>query len=196
MHEMIKKIEDLERRAIGILDSCQWDLASEEGGAIVDEIKDLADAKKNCWKACYYEEAVMAMRQAEEEPRYGDERMGYDNWRYRSGRFAPTGKGHRTGYIPQADWDDVDQTLGDMYMKRADMRSDSKHGKTYDSWANARKHYHDTKDPNSKLEMDNKTMEYMGETVDTFREMWKDADPSMKKKMKMDLSNLVGEMTV
>lgn len=193
MHDMIKRIENLEEKALSILECGEWNLASEEGGAIVDEIKDLADAKKNCWKACYYEEVVKAMKQAEEEPRYG-ERAGYDNWRYSSGRFAPTGKGHRTGYIaPLVDWDEPEpMRMG----YSGNMRSSSKYGQTYDRYSDARRHYHDTKDPNAKMDMDNSAMEYMGDTIHTFREMWKDADPAMKKKMKMDLTNLVGEMTV
>lgn len=67
---------------------------AEEAGEVVDMIKDLAEADKACWEACYYKSIVEAMEKADEE----SERMGYDNWRYSSGRFAPTGRGTRSGY--------------------------------------------------------------------------------------------------
>lgn len=60
-------------------------------GEVVDMIKDLASAEKDCMEACYYETVTEAMSE-------GEERKGYDNWRYASGRFAPKGRGTRTGY--------------------------------------------------------------------------------------------------
>lgn len=66
---------------------------TEEMGEVVDMIKDLASAEKDCMEACYYETVTDAMSGE-------DERAGYDRWRYASGRFAPKGRGTRTGYTP------------------------------------------------------------------------------------------------
>lgn len=74
---------------------------THEMGDVVDMIKDLAEAEEKCWKACYYKHVVHAMEEESKEM----ERMGYDNWRYSSGRFAPTGHGHRSGYRPGEDID-------------------------------------------------------------------------------------------
>lgn len=66
-----------------------------ESGQVIDMIKDLSEVEKNCWKAEYYKAVTVAMEE------YGDDDddvMGYDNWRYASGRFAPTGRGHFAGY--------------------------------------------------------------------------------------------------
>lgn len=77
-------------------------------GGIVDMIKDLADAEKNA-------RIAKAMQKGEEEEeaeeKYilkefmdklgeDDGRRFYDRWRYKSGRFAPKGRGTRRGYTP------------------------------------------------------------------------------------------------
>lgn len=64
-----------------------------ELGMAVDMIKDMCEAEEKCWKACYYQQICMAM-----DEEHGDGRLGYDHWRYSSGRFAPTGHGHLSGY--------------------------------------------------------------------------------------------------
>lgn len=70
---------------------------ASEAGAVTDMIKDLAEAEKECHEAAYYQKLVEQM----EKP---DETMGYDDWRYASGRFAPTGRGTREGYNPYPIW--------------------------------------------------------------------------------------------
>lgn len=77
-------------------------------GQAIDMIKDLADAEKNIYKACYYKTVVEAMEEEKERKELMREmgmsddnqgRMGYDNWRYpSSGRFAPEGSGQYYGY--------------------------------------------------------------------------------------------------
>lgn len=84
-------------------------------GQVVDMIKDLCEAEKDMYKACYYKTVVEAMDDAEENREdfiemmgkaaimaafngEDNDRMGYDNWRYSSGRFAPKGSGHYAGY--------------------------------------------------------------------------------------------------
>lgn len=71
---------------------------AEACGAVVDMIKDLADAAKNCMEKKYYEMMICAaMTTGEEMEEAG--RMGYDNWRYKSsGQFAPKGRGTNVGH--------------------------------------------------------------------------------------------------
>lgn len=66
-------------------------------GEVVDMIKDLASAEESCMEAAYYENVTEAMENYEQDG--GEGRMGYDRWRYSSGRFAPKGRG-RMGYEP------------------------------------------------------------------------------------------------
>lgn len=192
MHELIEKVKCLEEKAVNIMSCEKFCLDSPDGAEMADEIKDYADALKNLYKAEYYKSAVKAMKESEQEPRWG-EKAGYDNWRYAStGEFAPKGHGTRYGYMPL---DNIEPP----YLRSGysmSQQGGSKYGESYDRYQDARRHYHETKDPSAKMDMDNTSMEYVGHAIHTFRDMWKDADPAMKKKMKMDLSNLIGEMTV
>lgn len=70
-------------------------LDADEAGKVTDMIKDLAEAEKECWEACYYKSIVEAMDKESKE----SERMGYDAWRYANGEYAPKGRGTR-GYTP------------------------------------------------------------------------------------------------
>lgn len=75
---------------------------TEEAGQVVDMIKDLAEAEEKCWKAAYYKAVVEAMDEHEDEIDVDPSRvrrMGYDNYRYSSGRFAPKGHGHYAGHM-------------------------------------------------------------------------------------------------
>lgn len=77
-----------------------------ELGAVTDMIKDLAEAE-------YHAYIAKAMKEADEEDEaeekymlkslkeeYGEDegKRYYDMWRYKSGRFAPKGRGTRRGY--------------------------------------------------------------------------------------------------
>lgn len=70
---------------------------AQEAGEVTDMIKDLAEAEKECYEAAYYQKLVEQMEKPEEP-------MGYDDWRYASGRFAPKGRGTRDGYNPYPIW--------------------------------------------------------------------------------------------
>lgn len=81
---------------------------TKEMGDATDMIKDLCEAEEKLYKAAYYCSVIEAMEE------YGDEndRMGYDNYRYSSGRFAPKGRGSyrpgesgRRGYPMPAEGD-------------------------------------------------------------------------------------------
>lgn len=95
------KLKDLNEMKHTLIEAAKAQLAkgvenidTEEMGEVVDMIKDLADAEKSCMEASYYENVTEAMDE------YSDGRMGYDRWRYSSGRFAPKGRGTRSGYTP------------------------------------------------------------------------------------------------
>lgn len=68
------------------------------------------------------------------------------------------------------------------------------YGKAYDEWKEARRHYTQNSSPSDKDEMERKGMEHVMNMIMTFREIWKHADPDMRKRMKSDLSALVTEM--
>lgn len=82
--------------------NCGKEYMSKDGvvecvGQLVDMVKDLAEAEEKIMKTKYYEMMVCAaMTTGEDMMDVG--RMGYDNWRYKSGKFAPKGSGSNVGH--------------------------------------------------------------------------------------------------
>lgn len=103
-----------------------------------------------------------------------NQRMGYQN----SGAGNRSQSGSRMGY---GDWD-------------WDPDDDPKQSREYNEYKRAKRHYTESKSPSDKQRMDEHAMKHMNQAIDSFREMWKDADPTMRKRMKTDLTALVGEM--
>lgn len=95
MHEMIEKLSEAAEcefnKGIENVDTCEMD-------KVVDMMKDLSEAM-------YYRTLTKAMQGSDTEEimdmfdRYGDDgKRYYDMWRYKSGRFAPKGRGTLRGY--------------------------------------------------------------------------------------------------
>lgn len=72
--------------------------------------------------------------------------------------------------------------------------SDERHGRPYKDWKLARRHYTETKSEGDKHEMSEHAKEHMADTVMTLKEIWQDADPQLREKMKKDLAGLMNEM--
>lgn len=221
MHELrekLEKVEDLEEKLISWVseeaDKGKHSFDTKEAGEAIDMIKDLAEAKEKCWKACYYKSIVEAMEEWEEEE---EGRAGYDAWRYpSSGRYASKGHGVRYGYIPNPpyyfDWEkDHDDKMG--YVKGSRHRNMprgrmgyiedgdgnmmySGKGEAYDRYMDSKRHYTETHSKKDKDEMDEHAKEHIAKATDTFREIWAEADTDLKRKMKQDLTSLVGEMII
>lgn len=180
--------------------------STAEAGQIVDMIKDLAQAEKDCMEACYYKSVVGAMddygfENEHEIEDYG--RMGYDTRRYSNGRYAPKGAGHYSpvhgytpmhmnGHIPSQMMDNSsphEYRMGYPAPKGA-------YGHSMDNYKNAKRYYTETKDPNKRHEMDQHAKDHVNEAIFTFKEIWGDADPELKRDMKGQLSKLVAEMQI
>lgn len=223
---------------------------TKEMGEVIDMIKDLAEAEEKCIKAAYYKTIAKAMKEEEMG------RMGYDNWRTSSGRFANKGTGMyrpeqsgrrgypmpaegdwRPEYGPWGDMDTYNQMMGydggssggrgssqssssgsgrnSNRGGRSDGSStssmdggrmgytdpdyerimrDERHGRPYREWQLSRRHYTETKSEGDKKEMSQHAKEHMSDMVMSVKEMWSDADPELKTKMKADLTALMNEM--
>lgn len=185
-------------------------------GQVADMMKDLAEAMGERQKQKYYEkltclaEKELKMMESEDDGPYG-----YDNYRYASsGRFAPKGKGSYYGYTPDHDGKMMDEKdiFGDFdgmrgyphmrvgrpprfhesrmgYPMHDTMPSD--HGRWYDDYKEAKKHYHETRDESHRKTMQEKIEEHVEDAVDTMKEMWADASPEVKKEMKMHITKLL-----
>lgn len=190
------------------------------------------DNLKDCMEAV--KEAICAdkeYREIEEMDEYGDmekfekmlsmgnDRMGYDRWRYANGRFAPKGRGHRSGYSPlvhmpylEEDMYDYENDFPKMPNYRMgypmdsmrniewkdgmmyDGREGSRHGKAYDDYKMQRRHYTESKDAESKKRMEDSMKEYTEDVMENMKEMWKDADPQLRQTMKADLTKMIQQL--
>ena len=74
------------------------------------------------------------------------------------------------------------------------MRQPSRYGESYDRYSDRRRHYHKTKDAESKKQMDDSMKEYMADVIENMRDMWKDADPTLRQTMKADLTKMVQQL--
>lgn len=178
------------------------DLDTKDCADVADMIKDLAEAEKACMEACYYETVIKAMEKADEEEEQ-EGRMGYNAYRYANGRYAPKGRGTRRGYTPEMGMmkpylydPDFEEEMekGRFGYQGEDPDDDPRQSREYNEYKRAKRHYSETKSPEDKRKMDEHAMKHVNQAMDSFREMWRDADPNMRKRMKADLTTLVGEM--
>lgn len=173
-------------------------------GQVIDMIKDLYEAEKDCYKAWYYAMAAKEIgeRSPDEEDRmYG--RMGYDHYRYASGRFAPKGKGHYSaGYHPmpnpQSEMMPIEMRTDiwetpPMMTGRYGYPRDDRHGRAYNDYDDARRHYHESKDPTAKKEMDEHARHHVDEVIMTSKDIYKEASPELRQKLKNDFTKLVSD---
>lgn len=168
-------------------------------GEYVDMIKDLAEAEKSCQEACYYESVVEAMENADMMDDYG--RMGYNPNRNRMGQYSDGRGSRRSGDgdsdgMPRMGTNNRRGYMPDMRMMMEDDWDEDEpmYGKSFDRFRRAKRHYTKTHSEEDKMKMKEASNQHMMETMATLREMWDDADPDLRKRMKADLTNLMATM--
>lgn len=73
-------------------------------------------------------------------------------------------------------------------------RQGSRYGKSYDNYRDARKHYTETKDMESKKEMEESMKEHVEDFSESIKEMWKDAEPQLRQQMKSEMMKIVQQL--
>lgn len=173
-------------------------LDAKEAGEVADMIKDLAEAEKNCYEACYYKMSVEAMKDPAtiqpaaqpviphaEMPRYTDTtlkenmRMGYP--------ITPTAP--MIPIVPSGVAATVNPAEPMNYQG-------NRYGKAYNEYKTSRKHYTETRSEQDRSEMNSHAAEHIGDTIASMRDIWQSADPELKRRMKADFTNLLEEMIV
>lgn len=186
---------------------------THEAGEVADIIKDLSEAKKNItdsekneWEACYYAAIVKAMKEAKEN---GDEA---DRYGYIPPEMTRMGKKDmqreyikrwmRDPYMFEQDMEDrmgytpnrrMSSSMRDSMQSR-DTDRDDRYGRPYREYLDSRRHYTETKSQADKDEMEMRANEHLMDVMNTIREIYKTAEPEQRKRMKTDLTKLVGEM--
>ena len=184
-------------------------LDTHEAGQAADIIKDLSEAKKNLtdaekneWESCYYASIVKAMKDADER---GDEEDRYGYIPREASRMGKRGMQRdrikrwvrdpdtfedemydRAGYTPGRKMSRDDRS--------SDNSSDERYGKPYREYIDSRRHYSESKSQADKDMMEMYANEHLMDVMGSVREIYKTADPDMRKRMKSDLTKLVGEM--
>lgn len=170
-------------------------LDTREAGEVIDMIKDIAEAEKNCYEAKYYKSVNKAM---EEKGEY-QERYGY---------VMPEAK--MNGYTIMKPYVDQEPYIRD-YLNDSDFESrmragytpthsltrnshGGRYGQAYNDYQMARRHYTDSKSVEDKEMMDLHASEHVNDAMMTIREIYRNADPELKKRFKAELSGLVSEM--
>lgn len=64
----------------------------------------------------------------------------------------------------------------------------------YDMYQESRRHYHESKSPEDKREMEHHAKEHVEETMDSIRDIWEESSPELRREMKKNLSNLVNNL--
>lgn len=151
---------------------------TEEAGQVADIIKDMSETEKNLYEANYYKLVSESMEE-KSKPENKNRRMGY-NWNE---------KPYIDAYLHDPDFED-DMRYGynaTGYNGSASMRN-SRMGyvdwEGSDEYMEAKRHYSETHSSADREKL-------MKETINTFKEMWGDADPVQRSKMKTELSALV-----
>ena len=142
---------------------------TREMGAVIDMIKDLAEAEKSCMEADYYESVVEAMDG--ESDRYGYPGQS-DSGGGRGGSGGSGRSGGRSGYR-------------DPYM----MEEDGEGGRM--GYRNQYGNF-PANPKNRRRRM--RRSGYSEESIENIRQMMEDADPERKRQLKRDLEELMQEM--
>lgn len=215
MHD--EKIRDMKKRLCEYIcskmDSGLDGVDTMELGQAIDMVKDLAEAEKYCHEADYYRSVHEAMEDYGENPRMGyprrrdsmgrfkpNRRMGYDEYpeRYANPSMDPTPDGQRINHRPVDDRPGYTRPHGSMGMRYderdMDRDYDPHYGEAYNGWRSAKRHYTETHSEADKMKMREKTNQHMADTMATLRDMWDEADPELRKRMKADLTKLTQEM--
>lgn len=175
--EMRKKLIEWTKEA---MNGSPNSVNTQELGEVIDMIKDIYQLEYYCAKTKYYESVTEAMDE------YGDAdhfKMG------RSGMMR---------VLPEYDHRDqrFDPDEYDIYgrMGYSGRVPHSNMGRNWDRYLDARRHYNATKSDSDRMEMSTSAKMHIGETIATLRDMWHDADPDLREKMKKDFSALLQEM--
>ena len=183
-HEGCKSLCAMKCRLMEVADDCtrniNYGTDIHELGEIIDMIKDIYQLEYYCAKTKYYESVTEAMDE------YGDAdhfKMG------RSGMMRVLPEYDRRDQRFDPDEYDIYGRMG--YSGRV---PHSNMGRNWDRYLDARRHYNATKSDSDRMEMSTSAKMHIGETIATLRDMWHDADPDLREKMKKDFSALLQEM--
>lgn len=156
-----------------------------EACAVADIIKDLTEAKKNCksaekncQEARYYSLISEAMEESSEMSSYGmsihgKQRAHVSAWMHDKSAYE----------------DDMHDRMGYTESHKQD-----RYGKAYHDYMKSKHSYMESHSQTDKDEMEMHVNEHLMDTMTTIKEIAKGVDPEMRKRIKSDLTRLVGDI--
>lgn len=203
--ELGKMKEKLVYYAKGELEKQVSDIDTEELGEVVDMIKDLAEAEEKCWKSCYYRTVIKSMEESDDMHSRMSE-FGKNMRMWLDAEYADDDSYGGMEYDSQAMGDNKAyytkprmnlNMRNRMRREERNMRdNEPRIARTYDGYEQAKKFYTTSKSPKDKEEMNMRANDHIKETIMTVKEMWDDADPELKRKMKNEFSDLLSMMDI
>lgn len=210
MHDIKEKINDIcemKKTLVSFvkshMDNGLSGIDTHELGEAIDMIKDCTEMERNCYEACYYKSIVEAMDEAEQ---YGN-RMGYNPNRNRIGQYSdgradnngdrsmPRPQNGRRGYMPDprmfADEYWMDERENRMNQEDPDR---DRYGRPFSEYRKAKRYYTENHSEAEHKKMRDSANEHVMSAVASLREIWEDADPDLRMRMKNDMQKLVEEM--
>lgn len=214
MHEFSKKIGEH-------IKSCYSDFHSMTR----EELEEMMCFAKTMASLTEFDKNIRVIKAMDEEEKMDEmDRMGYNMNRDSRGRFRSGRRGYMPyPYMEDDDYmnsylndpkefarmmrhgydDGVNGNPGNLAGanrnggSRYGYNERSRHTEAYDEWKNARRHYTETHDMNSKQKMDDQTKKHVDDTIDSMREMWNESDNiPMKQQIKQKLAELINTMNV
>lgn len=202
IHEMLEMMTSW---CLGEMQKGKEQVCTEELGKALDMVKDLASAEKDVWEKCYYESIVEAMEEEEEWLKKEGHRMGYDRWRYSSGRYAPKGHGHETsmakatgraGFMPMDDGPWPEEYWRDgKFVGGSDIRYGYDDGRSMrsDHKSDGTEHHPAMPTSRSGFTPQEHPEEYVTETLGTMKDIFAGAEPHLQEKMINQFRNMCRE---
>lgn len=163
----MRELSEMKETLVSALKSQLNDISmadTKEVGEVVDMIKDLAEAEKYCFEACYYKSVIEAMEGGE------DSRYGYTPMK---GNYRISGNG-RMGYKPYID----QEPYIDGYLHDPDF--EDRMGYNNRRMSNGRYGYISPATVDSAM--------------NGVKDIWETADADKKKRLKKELMAMLDEM--
>lgn len=169
---------------------------THEMGEVADAIKDMSESIAKCYEAKYYEAVTKAMEKGSEESEWPEEDENYRMYYYRPPmpRMGYDATMVTAPYRNNA-WRMDDRSSMD-YGDRSYDPETERYGRTYSDYKKARRNYTDTKSETDRMRMNDTATMHIDNTIASLHEMWNDAEPAMRARMKENLTKLVNEMVV
>lgn len=104
--------------------------------------------------------------------------------------------GGRSGYTPEM-YNPNDNMMLMSHMQHQEDREDwedPRYSRPFNKYRRAKRHFTETHSAKDQQEMKDSANEHVMESIATLREIWDSADPDMRKRMKTDMTKLVGDM--